>query len=523
MAKFYTPEQWAELSDEDKLAFFGMKPQKLAGGGFGSRREEMPAVDPSLIVEPPHPTAAGPSAPAAYDPFALNVTPTAAAAPGPAQPALGSAGQAENAAAEARTAPLNLTSSSSPLMASTTRTSVSGTRADIAPEMAAIKEAGASRLKALEGAAKFEQEAADREAATRNKLVEDAQEAEIKRVEAEAKRGMALRASEDDIKAAMEESKAMRVDPNKFYADRGTLGTIVAALAMGAGAYGAAMTGTKNFAAEIIENAIDRDIQAQKENIANKKSDIGHKVNLYNLMQARFNDDRQSEAATRIAMRQNVLDTIEAARADALAKGKPFAQEGLRAEIIAKNAAESANLKLSTAEKYTSETVTAPVAGGKERLAPAKWFDVAKDLQKSRRQVEGYDKILEWAGKDAKNVGRIESAYNETLKRLVNKSDPNYEKLKMQRNIALFEMASGISGAAYSEKELQRFEEIIPNLWSDPAKFKAQMEVLREHSAQRHADELELAASMAPAGSQAEVERLRIKPTQSQLQQKKTK
>lgn len=65
--------------------------------------------------------------------------------------------------------------------------------------------------------------------------------------------------------------RAQKVDPQHWFKERGVAGSILAAISMGAGAFGAAFSknGT-NYAMDIINNSIDKDMQSQKENINNQ-------------------------------------------------------------------------------------------------------------------------------------------------------------------------------------------------------------------------------------------------------------
>ncbi len=69
------------------------------------------------------------------------------------------------------------------------------------------------------------------------------------------------------------EVRSLKVDPAHWFKERGTAGSILAAISMAAGAFAAAMPHTnskENFAMKIIDSSIARDIDAQKDNIANK-------------------------------------------------------------------------------------------------------------------------------------------------------------------------------------------------------------------------------------------------------------
>lgn len=120
----------------------------------------------------------------------------------------------------------------------------------------------ASRMKALN-----QQAAAETTAATRAELErQGAQKAEQERYVAEQR--SLVQKAEDRRQAAEADYSASRVDPNRMFAgDTGTLRAIGAALAQAAGAFGAALSGTPNFAAQIVQAAIDRDVQAQRDEI----------------------------------------------------------------------------------------------------------------------------------------------------------------------------------------------------------------------------------------------------------------
>jgi hypothetical protein len=74
--------------------------------------------------------------------------------------------------------------------------------------------------------------------------------------------------------------RAMHVDPGKWYKDRGTAGSVLAALASAAGAFGANMphSGGKNYAQEILDKSQQRELDAQKENIDKDADDISRLV-----------------------------------------------------------------------------------------------------------------------------------------------------------------------------------------------------------------------------------------------------
>lgn len=78
------------------------------------------------------------------------------------------------------------------------------------------------------------------------------------------------KAREDRLLARINEARAMRVDPDKWWNDKSTGGKILAGIGIVLGGIGGGMTGQGgNTALTVINNAIDRDIDSQKHHIDN--------------------------------------------------------------------------------------------------------------------------------------------------------------------------------------------------------------------------------------------------------------
>lgn len=78
------------------------------------------------------------------------------------------------------------------------------------------------------------------------------------------------------MKTITDDYESRTVDPERYWKNKGTGARIGAAIAVAIGAFGAAMTGGKNYALDIINNEVDRDIDAQKSEI----SKMGQRVNM---------------------------------------------------------------------------------------------------------------------------------------------------------------------------------------------------------------------------------------------------
>lgn len=93
--------------------------------------------------------------------------------------------------------------------------------------------------------------------------------------------------------------KSAKPDPDHLWKERGTGNKILAAIAVGLGAFGSAINGGPNAALDIVQSAIDRDIQAQKDAIANKREDLADRRTMLGMNMERFGDEEAAVLATR--------------------------------------------------------------------------------------------------------------------------------------------------------------------------------------------------------------------------------
>ena len=105
-------------------------------------------------------------------------------------------------------------------------------------------------------------------------------------------------------KASEEFAKAEIKDP---YASKSTGNKILAAISLGLGAFGAALTGGENTAMKIINSAIDRDIEIQKADINKKGDAVQNSRNLLADLTKKFGDERVAEAMTRRLLLESAL------------------------------------------------------------------------------------------------------------------------------------------------------------------------------------------------------------------------
>jgi hypothetical protein len=138
-----------------------------------------------------------------------------------------------------------------------------------------------------------------------------AAEERAKRVEAEQRQKKMLEEDQASLKTMRDELGAMKVEDRRSFGAR-----LGGAIAMALGAYGSALTGQKNTAADIVMQSIQDDLNMQREAIANKRSAYGEAKNLYKENLERFKDERAAMLATEMGL----LDEAER-KIDAMIKG----------------------------------------------------------------------------------------------------------------------------------------------------------------------------------------------------------
>jgi hypothetical protein len=98
-------------------------------------------------------------------------------------------------------------------------------------------------------------------------------------------------------------------DPSKAYARQNTPAKLFAILGVALGGYAAAMKGGPNTALEAYEKELDRELEAQRANIASRGQKLADQRGLLGVMKENFGDQRQAEAAAKIAyMKRADLD-----------------------------------------------------------------------------------------------------------------------------------------------------------------------------------------------------------------------
>lgn len=148
-------------------------------------------------------------------------------------------------------------------------------------------------------------------------------------------------AQEQALSAMRGEALSGKIDPDHMFASRGTASRIMAAIAMGLGGFGGALTHSPNGAMEITQAAIASDIESQKEQ-------LGRKVTVYSQALQQFGNERLArQAATQILWDQARALGLEM-KAQAGAGGKL----GAKAAMEAGQAGQATNIIKAVADSW---------------------------------------------------------------------------------------------------------------------------------------------------------------------------
>lgn len=141
-------------------------------------------------------------------------------------------------------------------------------RANLSINQALVEQAHAARV-SLESAQHAEQLGQAADQARERVAQQQAQRDQIRQT---------FRAKRQAIQADVDKAAQQKVDPNKYWEDRGALGTILIGIGQVLGAYGATLGHTENYAQKMIDQAINNDIAAQRENIARNGANAQNKL-----------------------------------------------------------------------------------------------------------------------------------------------------------------------------------------------------------------------------------------------------
>lgn len=167
-----------------------------------------------------------------------------------------------------------------------------------------------------------------------NQLVEQKQQAFEKQEEQKIKQSADTRLAELDQR--IEALRSDELDPQRFWNNMSLGGKIVAALSMFLGGYAAGMTGGRNSALEIIQGAVDKDLDAQKQQRKLELDEIEAKrEEYYRMMNNKLEEQKQKTQNELTQMRiQDLQSQIVARQEKAMLAKQQLAESKARQDML---------------------------------------------------------------------------------------------------------------------------------------------------------------------------------------------
>lgn len=248
----------------------------------------------------------------------------------------------------------------------------------------AIQNATGEQKSAVDAQAKVQGELGADKAGLIADTIENAQNADSQIAKNEEARKAELEERVNAYKTAVD--NYVKTPNQTFWEKKGTGARVMGGIAMALGALGAGMTHGPNFAMDIINKAIDDDLNHQKLELEKQGQNVRNNESLLGQMRLKFGDERQAEIAAKSAMLKNAELTMQGiaakyqgpeAVANAQATKAGFAQA--QADLLGKYAVEAQPTTTTTKQLMSAPGTPTPeqlvdmpdtVADGKGGLVP---------------------------------------------------------------------------------------------------------------------------------------------------------
>lgn len=338
-------------------------------------------------------------------------------------------------------------------------------------DLTGVEAAGNALYKSYEEQGKAEQEAfkveQERLRLERGELANLNQQMEAKR----AADMMRVESTQGEIDKAVTELSSTKVDPDRFFNQRGTGDRILAAISVALGTYGSAMTGADNVAFKMIQNAIDRDVDAQKTDIVTKRAGLQEKRNMLHDMEGRLGGDRDAaEKTLKAAAYQRIGDSL-------MVSASKAGNEVIKAKY--KTLADQAYLekeRFLAGAKETTWSTTMQTGAGEARNMPEAQYKANTAAQKQ----------LFYAGKLRNQIesGEIDMGYlaglNRKLEGGLKQLSPEEAKFASRLRMAALNFGVKAAGTSMAEQLRMDIQGLFPLGLQNKEAALAQIEALEE-------------------------------------------
>lgn len=266
-----------------------------------------------------------------------------------------------------------------------------------------------------------------------------------------------LEAKQQELATEVERVAGLKLDPNRFWANRSTGDKILAGASLLLGAFGAAGTGV-NQAAKVIGNAIEQDLNMQQADIAQATRGVDKRRGILADMKARFKDDQLARYAARVAyLNDSQIKINEIAN-----KYDSQIVKANAAKLVGELELQKQNYQNQFMQKVMAKQPVGPEANiamlnqeQRERFVPGYGLALSKDAAKQANEAVA-------------TINSIKGNIDELIA-LSNKSGASFSPQDRAKAETLTSILTGqlrlpiVGPGAVSEKELELLQRIIAN------------------------------------------------------------
>lgn len=340
-----------------------------------------------------------------------------------------------------------------------------------------------------------------------NMQMSSAIDAQTKQIQAEAAEKAAFMNAERDAEAARQEEQSRRtqeqfqkfqdvanqyskegIDSKRYWANANTADKVLAGIGLlaGAWAYGRGVT-DRNYGADYIQNAIDRDIKEQEMNLQKKKFDVDTQRTLYTDLRQQGLDQDAAAAKTR----EMAYNALEAKLAGMAASSKSEASKAALAQQMAEFKQKAANEAMqfsSTVSRTSSRTVP---------MVAAKRNEVSEQLLKEKADaetgIEGLHKLedkMQEVTASGKAGGMTNYIMAVAKDQLGLQKDPDVQEVWKGWEQLLMKERAKVFGASLTASEKESFQNAVTTFKSQPELLMKAMRDIRAETERLYANRM---------------------------------
>jgi hypothetical protein len=158
-----------------------------------------------------------------------------------------------------------------------------------------------------------------------------------------------------EVQEIQKELQTQKIDPNRVWGNKSTGGKIATAIGIILSGIGSGLTGGPNLAMQVIDGEIERDLDAQKANLDNKRAGLGDKINALAAARTITKDEVEQLDVSRLIM----LDAIKAKLQSFALQTDSEVAQGRVMEAVGMIDQRSAEIAAGLKEKSTARVVSA--------------------------------------------------------------------------------------------------------------------------------------------------------------------